>query len=148
VCVLVRRSILLRRFPGRQRSGDVAGWAESAQLPVTVPGSPAFQDLSHRVDACGLVELAGKAVGASFVGTVAACLAVAGAVRELHGGSGSDITTIDLDTMHSTRAPATVSADVIALPLTIAPRWSSRPFAVSAHAEEPRPAKSVACWAR
>jgi hypothetical protein len=111
-------SILLRRFPGRQASHEIPVWKSPKHQPVVVPDSPAFADLRERYDACGLVELAGKAVGAAFVGTVAACLGIAETVRELHGGSGFDITTYRLDTLDSTRAPATVTADVIAAPLT------------------------------
>jgi hypothetical protein len=80
------------------------------------PNSPAFDDLRRRTDARGLVELAGTAVGASFVGAVAATLVVSEAVRELHGGHGADITTISLDTLDFTRAPATTDANVISLP--------------------------------
>jgi hypothetical protein len=110
-------SIMIRRFPGGTPSKDVAGWANSALEPTPIPNSPAFEDLRRRTDACGLVELAGKAVGASFVGAVAATLVVSEAIRELHGGHGADITTISLDTLELTCAPATADADVIALPL-------------------------------
>jgi hypothetical protein len=110
-------SIMMRRFPGRTGSADVPGWAESALQPATVPDSPAFDDLRRRTDTCGLTELAGKAVGASFVGAVAATLAVSEAVRELHGGTGSDITTISLDTFDLIHTPATTIANVVSLPL-------------------------------
>ena len=60
-----------------------------------------------------MVELAGKAVGASFVGITAACLAVAEATRELHGGIGLDITALDLLTLNSDGARAAEPADVI-----------------------------------
>jgi hypothetical protein len=111
-------SIMVRRFPGETTSHDVAGWADPSPSPPITPKSPAFEDLRRRTDACGFVELAGKAVGASFVGAVAATLVVAEAVRELHGGHGADITTISLDTLDLTRAPATGAADVISLPLS------------------------------
>lgn len=110
-------SILLRRFPGGSVSTEVAGWSPFASVPKPVPDSPAFADLARRIDACGLVELAGKAVGAAFVGTVAATLVVAEAIKGLHGGHGADITTLRLDTMDLTDAPATALADVVALPL-------------------------------
>jgi hypothetical protein len=42
-------------------------------------------------------ELAGKAVGAAFVGARAASLAVAEAVREFPGGRGHDVLVINLD---------------------------------------------------
>jgi hypothetical protein len=83
-----------------------------------VPDTPAFADLRHRTDACGLVALAGKAVGASFVWAVAATLAVAEAVRELHGGQGTDVTAVSLDTLELSCAPATSVGEVIPLPLS------------------------------
>jgi hypothetical protein len=110
-------SIMVRRFPGATASKDVAGWAESVSASTVIPNSPAFEDLRRRTDTCGLVELAGKAVGASFVGAVAATLVVSEAIRELHGGHGADITTISLDTLDLTRAPATGDANVVSLPI-------------------------------
>lgn len=110
-------SMLLRRFPGAQRSDEVAAWQHDAHLPITVPSTAAFADLKERHDACGVTELAGKAVGASFVGIVAGCLAVAEAVRELHGGQGFDIMALDLLALDSNAAPAKVSANVISSPL-------------------------------
>jgi hypothetical protein len=83
-----------------------------------VPDTPAFADLRGSTDACGLVTLAGKAVGASFVGAVAATLAVAQAGRELFGGQGTDVTTVNPDTLELSGAPATSGGDVISLPLS------------------------------
>ncbi|MGH3302826.1 MAG: hypothetical protein ACRDOK_14305 [Streptosporangiaceae bacterium] len=106
-------SMVIRRFPGAERSDQVAAWVSNTIRPVTIPQTPAFSDLKQRHDKCGVVELAGKAVGASFAGMTAACLAVAEATRELHGGIGLDILTLDLLTMHSDSALATEPADVI-----------------------------------
>ena len=111
-------SILVRRFPGATASQDVAGWADPGpESTVVVPNSPAFDDLRSRTDTCGLVELAGKAVGASFVGAIAATLVVSEAIRELHAGQGADITMLSLDTLELTRAPSAAVADVIPLPV-------------------------------
>ncbi|QQE77286.1 hypothetical protein [Alicyclobacillus sp. SO9] len=57
---------------------------------------PAYQVLGDKVEACGLVELAGVAVGAPFVGTVAACFVVSELVRLLNGGPLFDIIQGDL----------------------------------------------------
>jgi hypothetical protein len=46
---------------------------------------------------CGIVELAGKAVGASFVGTVAAALVLAEVLRPLHGGSRNHLVHVNLE---------------------------------------------------
>jgi hypothetical protein len=90
-----------------------------------VPATRAFVDLQQRGDECGVVELAGKAVGASFVGVAAACLAVAEATRELHGGTGHDILTFDLDTTDLRSAVSNKPADTIPAPLHIAARPTS-----------------------
>jgi hypothetical protein len=105
------------RFPGRTISADVPGWAESVLNPTAVPNSPAFEDLRRSADTCGLTKLAGKAVGASFVGAVSATLAISEAVRELNGGAGTDITTISLDTFDFVHTSATSAANVVPLPL-------------------------------
>lgn len=110
-------AILVRRFPGAQPSHDVPGWSDPATPQVTVPSSAAFEELSRRGDACGLVELAGKAVGAAFVGAVAACLVVAEAVRELHGGKGLDVVAYSLDIADPSLGAAKAPVDVISLTL-------------------------------
>jgi hypothetical protein len=110
-------SMQIRRFPGTQRSDQVTAWATDSPRPTTIPHTPAFSDLQERHDPCGVIELAGKAVGASFVGITAACLAIAEATRELHGGIGIDVMTLDLLTLDSHAAPAAKSADVISAQL-------------------------------
>ncbi len=109
-------SLVLRRFPGHLTSAQVPAWQDEPS-PTRVPDKPAFEDATARTDACGLVELAGKAVGASFVGVIAATLAVAEACRELHGGIGHDVLTYDLLTAEATAATALTAAEVISLPL-------------------------------
>jgi len=73
--------ITIMRFPGRP-SAEVPAWKsephQSGRRPkLSAPG----------LDACGLTELNGVAVGASFVGAIAGALAVAEACRALHGGA-------------------------------------------------------------
>jgi hypothetical protein len=109
-------SLLLRRFPGATRSDQVQAWTEPMPNSV-VPPTRAFVDLQQRGDECGVVELAGKAVGASFVGVAAACLAIAEVTRELHGGTGHDILTYDLDTTDLRSAISNNPADTIPAPL-------------------------------
>ena len=91
-------SILLRRFPGIQRSDRITAW-QAQPAAVTVPTTPAFIDLQARHDKCGVTELAGKAVGAAFTGITAACLAITEATRELHGGTGRDCLMLSLTSM-------------------------------------------------
>jgi hypothetical protein len=59
-----------------------------------------------RLDQCGVTLLAGKAVGAPFVGSVAACLAVSEVLRQLHGGPLHEMIDLDLRGMdHRTVVP-------------------------------------------
>ena len=48
------------------------------------------------LDRCGMTLLAGKAVGAPFVGSVAACLALSEVLRLLHGGQLHGLIDLDL----------------------------------------------------
>jgi hypothetical protein len=64
----------------------VARLADAARQNVPPVGeNPAYQELlaSGRLDQCGTTLLAGKAVGAPFVGSVAACLAIPEVLRLL-----------------------------------------------------------------
>lgn len=110
-------SILMRRFPGERPSDEIAAWLQQPPDHTPIPSSRAFNELQQHGDACGVVELAGKAVGASFVGVLAATLAIAESSRELHGGRGFDVLTFDLNGADLVSAPATRAADVISVPL-------------------------------
>jgi hypothetical protein len=110
-------ALLMRRFPGAVPSNEVIGWHDENQ-PVTIPDTPAFGDLRQRHDQCGVVDLAGKAVGASFVGVIAACFAVAEASRELHGGKGLDVLSVDTTSMEFLVDPARQTADVVSAHLS------------------------------
>ena len=60
------------------------------------------------LDKCGITLLAGKAVGAPFVGAVAACLAVSEVLRLLHGGILHQLIDLDLQSLeHRTLVPQT-----------------------------------------
>ena len=66
------------------------------------------------LDACGVTLLAGKAVGAPFVGAVAACLVVAEVLRLLHGGPLHHLIDLDLQSPDH-RTVVEPSADLRAL---------------------------------
>ncbi len=85
-------------------------------LPGTRPaaemwkGSPTSEPVDDRVayrnmlargelDRCGITLLAGKAVGAPFVGTVAATLALSEILRMLHGGTVHQVIDLDLESV-------------------------------------------------
>ncbi|HEY9709317.1 MAG TPA: hypothetical protein V6D48_14025, partial [Oculatellaceae cyanobacterium] len=58
---------------------------------------PAYQDLQRQgLDQCGLTELAGRSVGAPFVGAVASTLVIAEILRMLHGGDVIEVIDGDL----------------------------------------------------
>jgi hypothetical protein len=50
---------------------------------------------------CGILEVAGKAMGLSFVGTVASAVALAEVMRPLHGGPSMDLVSVDLGNLTS-----------------------------------------------
>ncbi|WP_322769323.1 hypothetical protein [Frankia sp. Cr1] len=109
-------SMLLRRFPGAQTSDQIEAW-RSRPTAITVPTGRAFSDLLRHRDKCGVIELAGKAVGVPFVGVVAACLAIAEACRGLHGGAALDVLTYDLTTTDLRFAAAADPVVAISAPL-------------------------------
>lgn len=88
--------ILLHRFPGATVSDQIPAWQDTQTAGLEVPVAPAFQDLLERYGVCGVAELAGTAVGAAFVGVVAATIAIAEAVRPLHEGTALDVVRADL----------------------------------------------------
>ena len=62
---------------------------------------PGYQKLlaSGDLDQCGITLLAGKAVGAPFVGAVAATLAISEILRLLHGGTLHESIDVDLQAL-------------------------------------------------
>ena len=98
-------SILIHRFPGSRRSDTIPAWQPREPHAVTIPQTAAFADLQEHHDPCGVTELAGKAVGAAFVGVTAGCLAIAEALRELHGGTGHDTLLLSLTTTTARTSP-------------------------------------------
>ena len=61
--------------------------AENAQYRSRVAGGE---------DRCGVLQAAGEAVGTAFVGATAAVMAIAEAIRPLHGGPSLDVMSVDL----------------------------------------------------
>lgn len=91
-------SFQLHAFPA-SRSAD-SYWAK--QLPndpstERLLQQPAYQSLAQKgMDRCGLVEIAGRSVGASFVGAVTSALAIAEILRLVHGESMHEVIDGDL----------------------------------------------------
>lgn len=87
--------VLMHSFPSGLDASSA--WpAEGRQLDANLLELPAYRDWASKVGAtgsltseevrCGMLEVAGRTVGAAFVGAVAASLSVAEAVRHLCGG--------------------------------------------------------------
>jgi hypothetical protein len=104
-------SIMIRRFPGARRSDQVPAWTGQDEARQQIH-SRAFEDAARR-DECGAAELAGIAVGATFVGIIAACLAIAEAVRPLHNGDGHDALSVHLGSDDWDPVLSEVGVDII-----------------------------------
>lgn len=88
------RTMRLHLLPGR----PAAEIWKAAAGGEKVEARPAYAKLVAEgvLDQCGMTLLAGKAVGAPFVGSVAACLALSEVLRLLHGGELHGLIDLDL----------------------------------------------------
>ncbi len=92
------RAMRLHTLPGPRSSSSMWNSVDHAeQLEMR----PAYQNLLEdaTLDRCGVTLLAGKAVGAPFVGAVAACFALSEVLRLLHGGPVHELLDIDLQAL-------------------------------------------------
>lgn len=89
------RTIYLHTLPGSRSAKEI--W-KSATSSETTEDRPAYQEMlnSGELDRCGVTLLAGKAVGAPFVGTVAATLVLSQVLRLLHGETLYQLIDLDL----------------------------------------------------
>lgn len=89
------RTMRLHLLPGRRPAAEM--W-KAAAGSEKVEARPAYAKLVAEgvLDRCGMTLLAGKAVGAPFVGSVAACLALSEVLRLLHGGALHGLIDLDL----------------------------------------------------
>lgn len=94
------RSIRLHTLPGSRPASDL--WKGPDQDAVEdVSGRAAYRDMVAKgeLDRCGVTILAGKAVGAPFVGAMAASLAISEVLRLLHGGELYSVVEMDLQSV-------------------------------------------------
>jgi hypothetical protein len=78
----------LHTFPGPQTAKTRWGGAAEVDSPARLIIQPAYAALAEQgLDECGLTLLAGRSVGASFVGIAVAALVVAEALRLVAGGT-------------------------------------------------------------
>jgi hypothetical protein len=89
------RTMRLHTLPG-PRPADVI-W-KTADKEENVEDRPGYQNLliDGTLDRCGVTLLAGRGVGAPFVGATAACLALSEVLRILHGGPAHQVIDLDL----------------------------------------------------
>ena len=93
------RAIRIHTFPGAKDPRDL--WAPGAEREINTE-APAYGDLKSRgLDQCGVTLLAGKAVGAPFVGMTAAALCLGEVLRLLHGGVVYSVHDVDLRSVSS-----------------------------------------------
>lgn len=93
------RAIRIHTFPGTKEPREL--WTPAGE-PVIEAGAPAYGDLMARgLDQCGVTLLAGKAVGAPFVGMTAAAFSIAEILRVFHDGSIYALHDMNLKYPHS-----------------------------------------------
>lgn len=90
------RTMRLHTLPGTRQSGDL--WKAANADGELLEDRPAYRRMleNGELDRCGVTLLAGKAVGAPFVGATAACLALSEVLRILHGGPLYQFIDLDL----------------------------------------------------
>lgn len=89
------RTMRLHTLPGSRPTAEM--W-KAAKAAEAIEERPAYAKLlaDGVLDRCGMTLLAGKAVGAPFVGAVAATLALSEVLRLLHGGPVHRLIDLDL----------------------------------------------------
>lgn len=100
------RTMRIHSFPGSRPSEEI--WRRTDAVREDATQQPAYEDLLRKgkLDQCGITLLAGKAVGAPFVGATAAALVLSELLRILHGGSLNQLIDVDLLGMeHRTVVP-------------------------------------------
>ena len=77
-------------FPGERNAKDIWNPVETNRVVRT--DRPAYEKLAAcGLDQCGLTRLAGRTVGAPFVGAVAAAIVISEALRVVNGAHGYDL---------------------------------------------------------
>ena len=77
-------------FPGQRRAKDV--WEPVERNRAGRTDRPAYEKLAASgLDQCGLAQLAGRTVGAPFVGAIAAAVVIGEVLRVINGAHGYDL---------------------------------------------------------
>jgi hypothetical protein len=92
------RTMRLHTLPAPKSANEI--WKEE-NSSEKVEEQAAYQNMLNNgvLDRCGITLLAGKAVGAPFVGAVASCLALSEVLRLLHGGPIHQVIDLDLQSV-------------------------------------------------
>ena len=114
--------ILLHSFPSGLEAASA--WPDrGVATPDLLLGQPGYRDLRHRLITtqgvgggegdidCGIVNVAGRSVGAAFVGCVAAAHVLAEALRVLNGGPRFEVTSLSLRSPDAARAVTNARAN-------------------------------------
>ena len=104
------RTMRLHSFPGSRSSENI--WTRTDAVREDTTQQAAYEDLLKKgaLDQCGMTLLAGKAVGAPFVGATAAALVLSELLRTLHGGNLNQLVDVDLlGVEHRTVVPNRIS---------------------------------------
>jgi hypothetical protein len=120
------RTIRLHSLPGTKPANEL--WKASDASGEHVHETAAYQKLIHDgvLDQCGVTLLAGKAVGAPFVGAVAASLAIAEVLRLLQDGPVYQVIDLDLQSVeHRTAILHAKSFKNLNPGFTTATTWAS-----------------------
>jgi hypothetical protein len=93
------RTIRLHTLPGSRIASEI--WKVIIPVDDSVSDRAAYRRLldDGSLDQCGVTLLAGKAVGAPFVGAVAACMVVSEVLRLLNGGALHQLIDVDLQSI-------------------------------------------------
>lgn len=89
------RTLRLHTLPSTRTAAHIWREGQAEQAPADQPAYVNLQ-LKGLLDKCGITLLAGKAVGAPFVGATVGTLVVAELLRHLHGGTLHQLIDIDL----------------------------------------------------
>jgi hypothetical protein len=94
------RAMRLHTLPASRPAAQI--WrGEREHEREQIDGRPAYTGMlaTGALDRCGVTLLAGKAVGAPFVGAAAATLAISEVLRLLHGGPVHELIDLDLKSL-------------------------------------------------
>ncbi len=114
-------AMAIRRLPASRPSREI--WRHRPRrAPASATGAAdAYEAMARESgDRCGVEQLAGRTVATAFVGVTAACWAIGGLLRELHGGARYeliDYTLRDPGHVRAIRSPDTRPPRVATVPI-------------------------------